>query len=100
MLFINIESETRVLDFKVENSTTVLTVFTTRIDTSFGVTYLSIAPESELATELTTAENKVTSVEMLKHYAEDAKKSQVEIDAIKEPKQEIVIQATGIYVIK
>ena len=47
-----------------------------------------------------TAENKVTSVEMLKHYAEDAKKSQVEIDAIKEPKQEIVIQATGIYVIK
>lgn len=47
-----------------------------------------------------TAENKVTSVEMLKHYAEDAKKSQQEIDAIKEPKQEIIIQATGIYVIK
>lgn len=47
-----------------------------------------------------TAENKVTSVEMLKHYAEDAKKSKAEIDAIKEPKQEIVIQATGIYVIK
>ncbi len=47
-----------------------------------------------------TAENKVTSVEMLKHYAEDAKKSQEEIDAIKEPKQEIIIQATSIYVIK
>ena len=47
-----------------------------------------------------TAENKVTSVEMLKHYAEDANKSKEEIDAIKEPKQEIVIQATGIYVIK
>ncbi|MBS4042446.1 MAG: DUF4920 domain-containing protein [Chitinophagaceae bacterium] len=46
------------------------------------------------------AENKVTSVEMLKHYAEDANKSKEEIDAIKEPKQEIVIQATGIYVIK
>ncbi len=47
-----------------------------------------------------TAENKLTSIEMLKHYAEDANKSQAEIDAIKEPKKEIIIHATGIYVIK
>ena len=46
------------------------------------------------------AEQKVTSVEMLKHYAEDAGKTQADIDAIKEPKQEIIIQATGIVVIK
>ncbi len=46
------------------------------------------------------AEKKTTSVEMLKHYAEDAKKSKEEIDAIKEPKQEIIVQATGIVVIK
>lgn len=47
-----------------------------------------------------TAEKKVTSVEMLKHYAEDAGKSKEEIEAIKEPKQEVVLQATGIVVSK
>jgi leucyl-tRNA synthetase len=36
----------------------VLTVFTTRVDTTFGVTYLSIAPESELLTQLTSHEQK------------------------------------------
>lgn len=42
----------------------------------------------------------VTSVEDLKHYAEDAKKSQAEIDAIKEPKEEIQLIAKGILVVK
>jgi len=35
-----------------------LTVFTTRVDTTFGVTYLSIAPESELLPQLTSPEQK------------------------------------------
>ena len=46
------------------------------------------------------AEKKITSVEMQKHYAEDAGKTKEEIEAIKEPKQEIVLQATGIVVVK
>ena len=46
------------------------------------------------------AENKITTVEMLQHYAEDAGKSKEEIAAIKEPKQEMVIHATGILVVK
>lgn len=46
-----------------------------------------------------TAELKETSVEMLKHYAEDAGKSKVEIEAIKEPKKEIILQAKGILVL-
>ncbi|MBS1510371.1 MAG: DUF4920 domain-containing protein [Bacteroidetes bacterium] len=46
-----------------------------------------------------TAEVKETSVEMLKHYAEDAGKSKAEIEAIKEPKKEIVMQAKGILVL-
>jgi len=45
-----------------------------------------------------TASVKETSVDMLKHYAEDGGKSQAEIDAIKAPKKEINIQATGILV--
>ena len=46
------------------------------------------------------AEMTTTSVNDLKHIAEDAKKPQAEIDAITEPKQEIKILANGITVIK
>ena len=41
-----------------------------------------------------------TSVEELRHYAEDARKSQQEIDAIKAPKEEIRLTASGITVVK
>ncbi|WP_291145198.1 DUF4920 domain-containing protein [Flavobacterium sp. UBA7680] len=45
------------------------------------------------------AERKVTSVEELKHYAKDAKKTKAEIDAITVPKEEIRFLANGIKVI-
>jgi hypothetical protein len=41
-----------------------------------------------------------TSVDELKHYAEDAKKSKEEIAAITSPKEEIRLTATGILVVK
>jgi len=43
---------------------------------------------------------KTTSVAELKHYAEDGKKSQKEIDAITEPKNEIRFMADGIVVVE
>jgi len=43
---------------------------------------------------------KTTSVAELKHYAEDAKKSQKEIDAITQPKNEIRFMADGIVVVE
>jgi len=46
-----------------------------------------------------TATLKETSVDMLRHYAEDAGKSKEEIAAIKEPQKEIVLQANGILVL-
>ncbi len=46
------------------------------------------------------AKLKTTSVAELRHYAEDAKKPQAEIDAITEPKKEIRLLATGIKVVK
>lgn len=42
---------------------------------------------------------KETSVAELKHYAEDGKRPQKEIDAIKEPKKEIRFLANGILVL-
>ncbi len=41
---------------------------------------------------------KETPVETLRHYAEDAGKSKEEIEAIKEPKKEILLKAQGILV--
>ena len=46
------------------------------------------------------AYTKITSVSELKHYAEDAKKPQSEIDAITQPKSEIRFMASGIYVVE
>ena len=45
------------------------------------------------------AEMKMTSVEDLKHFAEDAKKSKEEIALIKEPKKELIFMASAIKVI-
>ena len=45
------------------------------------------------------AEEKETSVEQLKHYAEDANKTKEEIAAIKEPKKEIIVEAKGVLVL-
>lgn len=46
------------LHFNVVNHDFQLEVFTTRIDTSFGVTYVTVAPEHELVATLTTPEQK------------------------------------------
>ncbi|MEO0332821.1 MAG: class I tRNA ligase family protein, partial [Bacteroidota bacterium] len=47
------------LDFKVQDSEITLTAFTTRVDTIFGVTYITLAPEHELIQQLTTEDQKV-----------------------------------------
>lgn len=56
------------LKFQVENSDLAIEVFTTRIDTIFGVTFLSLAPESDLTKALTTTEQK----EAVESYVEQA----------------------------
>ena len=45
------------------------------------------------------AQRKTTSVEDLKHYAEDAKKTPEEIAKITQPKNEIVFEAKGVVIL-
>lgn len=51
-------SEGAEMKFSVKDSDLEFTIFTTRADTVFGVTFMVLAPESELVAQLTTAEQK------------------------------------------
>ncbi len=51
-------SEGAEIEFQVKDSDKHFTIFTTRADTMFGVTFMVLAPESELVAELTTAAQK------------------------------------------
>lgn len=53
------------LQFGVERSEYVVEVFTTRPDTIFGVSFVTLAPEHELVPEITTAENKAAVEEYI-----------------------------------
>nr|WP_315163212.1 leucine--tRNA ligase [uncultured Flavobacterium sp.] len=46
------------VSFKVESEQQYIDVFTTRPDTIFGVTFMTLAPEHELVSQITTAEQK------------------------------------------
>ncbi len=51
-------SEGTEVQFKVKDSDIEFTIFTTRADTMFGVTFMVLAPESELVPQLTTEAQK------------------------------------------
>ena len=51
-------SEGAEVEFRIADSDESFTIFTTRADTMFGVTFMVLAPESELVEKLTTAEQK------------------------------------------
>ena len=79
--------------FKVKDSDLSFNVFTTRVDTLNGVTYVVLAPENKLVDKLTTSENKA-AVEEYKELA--AKQSEIERQSISKEKTGVF---TGSYAI-
>ena len=79
------------LRMKTENGSVLVKMKDHKYLVPLSLTGKTIVAEGE-------ASVKETSVEMLRHYAEDAGKSKAEIEAIKEPKKEMVMQASGILV--
>lgn len=79
--------------FKVKDSDLQFDVFTTRVDTLNGVTYVVLAPENKLVDELTTPENKA-AVEEYKEAA--AKQSDIERQSSSKEKSGVF---TGSYAI-
>lgn len=76
------KSEGSSLKFKLQNSKDEIEVFTTRPDTVFGVTFLTLAPESDLVAQLTTAEQK-QKVDAYIHYAKNRSERERQADVKK-----------------
>lgn len=74
-------SEGTEMQFRIANTDETFTIFTTRADTIFGVTFMVLAPESELVEKLTTAEQKA-EVEQYLDYV----KSRTELDRMSDRK--------------
>ncbi len=79
--------------FKIENTDLELTVFSTRIDTIYGVTYMVIAPESDIVKKITTPEQK----EKVEKYVQNTLKLN-EIDRLS-TEREKTGEFTGAYAI-
>ncbi len=77
------KSEGAEMKFKVKDSDIVMDIFTTRADTVFGVTFMVLAPESDLTPLLTQPEQK----EAVEAYIQQTKKRtererQAEVDKV------------------
>ena len=79
--------------FKVKDSDLSFDVFTTRVDTLNGVSYVVLAPENKLVDELTTPENK----DAVENYKEEAAK-QTDIERQSSSKEKTGV-FTGSYAI-
>ena len=60
-------SEGTEVEIKVADSDVAFTIFTTRADTMFGVTFFVLAPESELVDKVTTPEQRAAVDEYVKY---------------------------------
>ena len=72
--------------FRVKDSDVTFTIFTTRADTMFGVTFMVLAPESELVGQLTTPEQR----EAVEAYVTRTKKKT-------ERERQIATDKTGVF---
>ena len=74
-------SEGTEVEFDVKDSDVKFTIFTTRADTMFGVTFMVLAPESDYVSQVTTADQQA-EVETYLNYV----KSRTELDRMSDHK--------------
>ncbi|MFW5720209.1 MAG: leucine--tRNA ligase [Candidatus Dojkabacteria bacterium] len=76
-------SEGAEIDFKIEGSDKTLKIFTTRLDTIYGATFMVIAPEHPLIRKITTSEQ---TAEVESYIEETSKKTELERTALEKEK--------------
>ena len=89
------KSEGVEVDFEIKGSAEKITVFTTRIDTIFGATYLVLAPEHNLVQKL---KNKIENWKEVEKYLGELK-SKTEIERTAEGKEKNGVELKGIRVV-
>ena len=90
-------SEGAEIDFKVKDSGSRFTIFTTRADTLFGCTYTVLAPEHKLITEMLES-GIITNKDEVGAYIESVK-SVSEMDRTKEGKEKTGVKLEGVMAI-
>lgn len=89
------KSEGAEIDFQVSNSNDVITVFTTRPDTLYGVTYVVVAPEYPLLSDWL---ERISNTEEVERYIE-AVKNKPEIERVAENQEKSGVKLEGIEVL-
>lgn len=88
-------SEGAEIDFFVESSDKIITVFTTRPDTLFGATYCVLAPENKLVDEL---KGSILNFNEVEKYRTETK-ARTEIERTAEGREKTGIQLEGVFAI-
>ena len=70
-------SEGTEMEFAVKDSDVKFTIFTTRADTIFGVTFMVLAPESELVDQLTTPEQRAAVDEYIAYVKKRTERDRI-----------------------
>ncbi len=70
-------SEGTEMEFSVKDSDVKFTIFTTRADTIFGVTFMVLAPESELVDQLTTPEQRAAVDEYITYVKKRTERDRI-----------------------
>lgn len=70
-------SEGAEMQFKVDGSDRSFTIFTTRADTIFGVTFMVLAPESELVAQLTTPDQQQAVADYLAYVKKRTERDRI-----------------------
>jgi len=89
------KSEGAQFKMKFEDSDLEIEVFTTRLDTVFGMTYAVIAPEHEIIKNL---ESRITNYDEVKKYIEEAKKRS-ELQRMTDEKEKTGVELKGVKLI-
>ena len=66
-----------VFNVETDDRVTPVTIFTTRVDTIFGVTFMVLAPESDLARELTSSSQKAAVEEYIASVAKKTERERI-----------------------
>ncbi|HEY4520671.1 MAG TPA: leucine--tRNA ligase [Candidatus Paceibacterota bacterium] len=85
-------SEGAIVEFKIKDSDQAIEVFTTRVDTIFGATYLVLAPEHPLVQNLAS---RIKNLDQVGGYIKEAKRK-TELQRMSEIKDKTGVRLEGI----